>query len=132
MGLKVLLVDDDDMVLYLHKAMLKINDLSSNPVSFQNGKAALDYLKEQYQAGDNYLILLDINMPVMSGWQFLEAIQTMPFADNLSIIMATSSIDQVDRQRAYQYKQVIDYVEKPLDVAWCKKIRLLPRIANLI
>lgn len=132
MGLKVLLVDDDVMIIYLNKMMVEVSGLSSDSVCFYNGKEAFDYLDAHYKAGDSYLILLDINMPVMNGWEFLDSIQTKPFAGSLAVVMVTSSVDKADRERAYQYKQVIDYVEKPLDQETCERIMLLPRLAGFI
>jgi CheY-like chemotaxis protein len=76
--------------------------------------------------------LLDINMPVMNGWEFLQAVQTTDFADSLSVIMVTSSIDQGDREQARQFKQVITFMEKPLNVETCKQILHLPELSNMI
>jgi CheY-like chemotaxis protein len=130
MSLQVLLVDDDDMVIYLHKTLLEMSSLSV-PVCFGEGKAALTYLHEQYQPGDTYLVLLDVNMPVLDGWQFLDAIQDKPFAAALKVIMVTSSIDNTDREKAFRYQQVIDFVEKPISLEYCKQIRLMPQLAHL-
>lgn len=131
MSLQVLLVDDDEMVIYLHKMLTRISGLAADPVCFGDGKATLDYLSSHYQAGNRYLVLLDINMPVMNGWEFLQAIQATAFAQALSVVMVTSSIDQVDRNQARQFKQVIDFVEKPLNVEVCKQMLLLPELADL-
>lgn len=131
MSLKVLVVDDDEVVIFLHKMMAVHSGLSPEPISFKDGKAAIEYLKEQYKEGDFYLILLDINMPVMNGWEFLDAIQTMPFSNLTSVVMVTSSIDSIDRDKAKQYTQVIDYVEKPLNIETCNRIKRLPQMASL-
>lgn len=131
MSLKVLVVDDDEVVIFLHKMMVEDSGLSPEPISFKDGKAAIEYLNEQYKEGDFYLILLDINMPVMNGWEFLDAIQTMPFSNLTSVVMVTSSIDSIDRDKAKQYTQVIDYIEKPLNLDTCNRIKCLPQIAGL-
>lgn len=131
MSLKVLIADDDEVVIFLQKMMVVHSGLSPEPISFNDGKAAIDYLNEQYKEGDSYLILLDINMPVMNGWEFLDAIQTMPFSNAVSVVMVTSSIDSKDRDKAKQYTQVIDYIEKPLNIETCNRIKRLPQIADL-
>lgn len=128
MSLKVLIVDDDEVVIFLQKMMVANSGLSPEPLSFKHGKAAIDYLNEEYKEEDKYLILLDINMPVMDGWEFLDAIQTMPFSNAISVIMVTSSINSADRDKAKEYAQVIDYIEKPLNIDACNRIKLLPQV----
>lgn len=122
MSLKVIIVDDDDTTIYIHKMLVRASQLSAEPVCFSNSTEAINYLDEQYNAADTYLLLLDINMPVIDGWRFLDTIQLKPYADDLSIVLITSSIDIADRNRAAQYKQVIDYVEKPLKKDRCVQI----------
>ncbi|MCC9167228.1 response regulator [Pontibacter harenae] len=128
MSLKVFLVDDDDMIIYLHKMVVKLSQLSDTPFCFSDGKKALDYLFEHYDTKDNYLILLDIKMPVMDGWSFLESIQTKQFDGVIAVVMVTSSIDKADRDKAFQYRQVIDYLEKPLSSELCRHIMQLPQV----
>lgn len=128
MSLKVLLVDDDAMIIFLHKYVVQISGLSSDPVCLANGEEAIDYLQVNYSSGDHYLVLLDINMPVMDGWGFLDAIQAMPFTDLIIVIVVSSSIDNHDRERALKYKHVIDFIEKPLDVELCEQIKRLPQL----
>lgn len=132
MSLKVLLVDDDEMIIYLHTMVAQISGLSSAPICFADGKAAIDYLNEHYKAGDSFLILLDINMPVMDGWGFLNAIQTQPYSGTTTVVMVTSSIDSMDREKAYQYKNVIDYIEKPLNPEIFKRIMHLPQVVPFL
>lgn len=125
MNMKVLLVDDDETVLYLHKTMARISGLSSDPICFGNGKAAFDYLREQTVEESSYLVLLDINMPVMNGWEFLESIRKMPFAETVSVAMVTSSINNLDRARSEQFSHVVDFIEKPLDISKCNRLKEL-------
>jgi CheY-like chemotaxis protein len=63
-----------------------------------------------------YLLLLDINMPVMSGWDFLDAIRLRSYADQVYAVIVSSSIDTGNHKKAEQYKQVIGYLEKPINV----------------
>lgn len=132
MSLKVLLLDDDVTTIYIHKMMVKVSLLSNNPIGFGDSKTAIDYLHEHYIAGDSFLLLLDINMPEIDGWEFLDSIQTKPFVNQLAVVIVTSSIDKADRHRAYQYDQVIDYVEKPLTLKICDRIKHLPQIKPLL
>ena len=93
MSLQLLIVDDDTTIKILHKAIVIRSNLSLTPLTFSDGKEVLDYLNESAKEEDNYLILLDINMPVMSGWEFLKEIQTATYANRLYVIMVTSSVD---------------------------------------
>lgn len=122
MEFKVVIVDDDSVVLFLHKVLLDRSVLPSAEGSFKNGKEALDYISSNGVREIPYLILLDINMPVMNGWDFLEAIQEKEFKENIFVAMVTSSINANDMQHALQYPQVIDYLEKPLRKEACEHL----------
>ena len=132
MSLKLLLVDDDEMVLYLHQMMLKISGFPVRPVGLKDGQEALTYLLQHYQEGDYYLILLDINMPVMNGWKFLDAIQKEPFLNKIAVIMVTSSIDAEDKLMASRFPEIIDFVEKPIDLSYFKNLVSLPQVSAYI
>jgi len=121
--MNVLIVDDDEMVIYLHEIMVKGSTLSANPLAFMNGKEALDYLEADNQDGQACLILLDINMPVMNGWELLDAINSRNFANKIFVVIVTSSVDSADRAKAGTYRQVIDYVEKPITVEALEKVK---------
>ena len=129
MSFKVLVVDDDDIIVLLHNILIKENNLSSAPLGFENGKDALDYLDVQDHTEDDYLLLLDINMPVMNGWQLLDTIKASKFADRVSAVIATSSVDYEDHEKAKEYPQIVAYFEKPLDERSFNKIKKLPQVA---
>ncbi len=130
MSLQTLLVDDDKIVIFLHKTMVVKTGISTQPLVFNDGKQALDFLKAQYSEENAYLILLDINMPIMNGWEFLDAIQELSYANKLYIIMVTSSVDGADKEMAKKYPQVIGYIEKPIDLNKWKSIKEIPVIAD--
>ncbi|HXA00362.1 MAG TPA: response regulator [Cytophagaceae bacterium] len=130
MNLKVLIVDDDGIVVFLHKTSLRKSGLSFNPLTFSNGKEALDYLLTNHNNDDTYLILLDINMPVMNGWEFLDQINLKSFADQVYVVMVTSSIYKKDRDKAMAYKNVIDFLVKPLSTESYDHVKLLPEISD--
>lgn len=132
MSLKILLVDDDEMILFLHKMVIEMSGQSVETTNFENGKKVFDYLNSNYSVTENYLILLDINMPEMDGWGFLDAIQAMPYAFTIKVVMVSSSIDIADRNKAMQYRQVIDYIEKPLDDEMWARIIKLPQLSGIL
>src|SRR5690606_39298317 len=69
----VLLIDDDPVLNLISQRMIKNIDADITVHTFLNGKDALDYLTENFTPSRYYVILLDINMPVLNGWQFLDA-----------------------------------------------------------
>lgn len=127
--MKVLVVDDDEIIVFLHNMIMQDNGMASDSLSFQNGKEAFDYLNSENNLNQTCLVLLDINMPVMNGWQLLDNIQSAPYAKNIHVVMVTSSIDTEDREKASQYPQVIAYFEKPLNNKSLKQLKELPQIS---
>lgn len=132
MNLKVLLVDDDDVFIFLHNRFLTKNGVSTKPLSFENGKEALDYLNSERNSNQRYLIFLDIHMPVMNGWQFLDSIQHTTYEKNVLIAIVTSSINSEAHSKAKQYSQVMGYFEKPLTEKSLKQITQLSRISTYL
>lgn len=113
---KVMIVEDDPMVTFLHKALVVKRDICAAPIDFMNGVEALDFILEDSDKDQEalYLILLDINMPLMNGWEFLEALEECEVASRTEVIIVTSSPDQEDLERAKKFELVTDYIEKPL------------------
>ena len=113
------IVDDDLIARMLIKKRLEKESFSQTIIEFENGKEAFDaYLKLEGKAEEPELILLDLNMPVMDGWTFLDSIAKQSSeSDSLpSVAILTSSIDQEDRDQAKQYSNVISFLKKPLDL----------------
>jgi CheY-like chemotaxis protein len=106
--------------------------MASDPLSFGDGTEALNYLDQNYKEEDYYLVLLDINMPVMNGWELLKAISEKPYSSHVFFAMVTSSVDRADREKAKLYSQVIDFVEKPISTEECNRLMDSPPIANLL
>jgi CheY-like chemotaxis protein len=131
MKLNTLIVDDDAMVVFLHKLAVVDSGLSNVPGVAHNGIEALAYISKHQTSGTSFLILLDINMPEMDGWGFLDAIQKLNVPTPISVVMVTSSIDKRDRNRAKEYSHVIEYVEKPLNSSACADLKKLPQLAPL-
>lgn len=130
MSLRTLIVDDDKSVRFFHKLIVTQSGLASMPLSFADGKEVFDYLHLHSQETDSYLVLLDVNMPVMNGWELLQAVKGQPYAQRLYFIMVTSSIDKADGDKAKLFDRVIAFVEKPITDEACKKIMALPAMAE--
>lgn len=110
----VLLVDDSNATNDLTSFHLKKNGICEKIVVKNNGNAALEYLASGEGVPD--LLLLDINMPVMDGFEFLESYETLPLKlkESIVVILLTSSSDSKDIERIRDNKWVSDYYQKPL------------------
>lgn len=125
MNSQVLIVDDDEIVLFLHEMIIKESGLSKTPLSFTNGSIVLHYIQNHHPNVSDFLIFLDINMPVMNGWQVLTALEKSLFPHKIKVVMTSSSIDRADYKKASNSPLVIQYVEKPLTLDICLKLRTM-------
>lgn len=107
---KILLVDDDPIFLTLAELAIKKESDKVEIYKAMNGEEAINFLKSQSVD----IIFLDLNMPVMNGWEFLEA---LPQIENWGkqIYVLTSSIDPSDQRKADENPLVTSMLEKPLD-----------------
>ena len=115
------IIDDDEMYVNLITKIIDVKKLSRNLLVFRNGKQALDYfiaaLKNLKNQGIPQVILLDLNMPVMDGWQFLTALseQNLDNLKNTTIYIVSSSINSSDIERSKAIQQVSDFLIKPVN-----------------
>lgn len=113
---QVLVIDDSDPDLLYAKIVLESAAIAEHVLPFETAVEALDFLCRP-QGHDADLILLDINMPEMNGFEFLDRYERL-HADHQAhavVVMLTSSPDPRDRARAMAYASVKGYVVKPLD-----------------
>lgn len=120
--LKIILVDDDKIMLFLNEMFLRKIGVLHETVLFHNGKEALNYLDSYEPENTVFLILLDINMPVMNGWDFLHVIQDRPYLHRLWIVMVSSATEHLEKEKALNFDQVIGYQQKPLTLQGCLEI----------
>jgi CheY-like chemotaxis protein len=120
--LKVLIIDDDDIMVFVQRKLFQRCGLAKDPISFKVATAAIEFLKNE-ESDQHILILLDINMPEMNGWQFLDILKEMKISKNVFVIMVTSSIDCYDKEKANTYSNVIDFMEKPVSIENCNRIK---------
>lgn len=113
MEYKILIVDDDPTILFLHKALIMKSGISADPQTFLNGEEAYHFLVAEENRNFSYVILLDINMPVMNGWQFLEKLEEEELSTPIDVAIVTSSVDKADREKAKNYDMVVAYLTKP-------------------
>ena len=115
--LHLMIIDDDQIDQYLYKRIIKRSGVFTSTVMFSLATEALEYLRRSDR--DNIdLIVLDINMPIMDGFEFLEA-ATEEFGENLGssiVVMMTTSLAPRDIERAKSFSVVADILNKPLTV----------------
>lgn len=120
------IIDDDEIYTFTVKRIIARAEIAEQSIFFDNGASALDFFRANAQKGEILpeLILLDINMPQLNGWQFLEEyVKLVPnLAKKTSIFIVSSSIDADDYARAKKYKEVSGFIAKPITVENLKSI----------
>jgi len=114
----ICIIDDDDVYQYTMTRALKSDSLVKKILVFSDGEEALDFMIDNIASNDSLpdVIFLDINMPIMDGWQFLEEyVKLKPrVGKQITIYMVTSSVDPVDVDRAAKFSEISDYLVKPI------------------
>lgn len=128
-ALNILIVDDDEMCVFIHNKVLELSGYCNKTQSACNGQRALDFLKDAalgiHPVPD--IIFLDLQMPLMNGLDFLEAYQSLPFGEDnrIAIVLLTSSVSEKDKAYAMSLG-VRHYLTKPFTLnAFCSVVRSL-------
>jgi CheY-like chemotaxis protein len=115
---RVWLIDDDEVFVFLTKKLITASEQEVSLETYINGQDAIDRLHEVAADEDALpdLILLDLNMPVMDGWEFLNAYQEVEFSnpDKIRLYIVTSSISPYEVERAKQIPVVQEFIVKPM------------------
>jgi CheY-like chemotaxis protein len=120
----ILCVDDDPITLMLCKMVIAKSSFATEIITAQNGEEALNYFDDlklnnlgaeikKYPS----LVFLDLNMPVMDGWEFLDHFSKEEYTTtfkNTKIIVLSSTIDPNDIQKSKTYPMVLDFLSKPI------------------
>lgn len=120
----VFIVDDDNITIKICKLILQNSKFAENIIDFENGKPCINFFADYFgkQKSNKQLdelpqmIFLDLNMPVMNGWEFLDDF-VRKYSERLpeiKIVILSTSVDPRDFMKAQQYDIVIDFLNKPL------------------
>nr|WP_315207435.1 response regulator [uncultured Flavobacterium sp.] len=117
-------IDDDPIYQIIINKIIQRSEMFSTITSFKNGKEAIDALHETVNTtADNIeilpdLILLDINMPVMDGWEFMEKMGLLKskFSKNITVYIVSSSIASEDKNKSKTYSDILGYLSKPVTI----------------
>jgi CheY-like chemotaxis protein len=110
------IIDDDHVFTYVLSKQMKLVNFSNSTMIFHNGLEALKYLKPILESPEALpsVILLDLNMPVLDGWQFLDEFTKLTPQKKITVYIVSSSIDAADHARALKYKAVSNFYIKPV------------------
>lgn len=112
------IIDDDDIFIYGTRRIMQEVRFCEDIIVFKNGKEAIDGMQNYLIEGKSLpdIIFLDINMPVMNGWDFLEEFTKIPNLNKGKVLLyvVSSSIDPSDLQRAKEFELVNNYILKPI------------------
>lgn len=115
---KVFIIDDDSIHQRIAQIMIDKHNLFDSHESYTNAQQALSFLRNNSANPDVLpdVILLDLNMPVMDGWDFLDLFEELKekLRKQIRIYIVTSSVDEKDKLRSQSYSTVSGFISKPL------------------
>ncbi|TQO38336.1 response regulator receiver domain-containing protein [Arenibacter algicola] len=120
----ICIIDDDPIFVFGSKILLRNNSFASDYLICQNGKEALDVITPLIESEESLpeVIFLDLNMPIMDGWEFLDEFGKLSEENNIRIYILSSSVDSRDIERAKNYGMVNGFIAKPLTDAKIKEL----------
>lgn len=113
---KAVLIDDSDIDLFIQRRFLEVYNFSQQLILYRSAEEALNWLKMLNGETPPDVIFLDLNMPDVDGFSFLENFDTLPdnVKDKAKIVVLTSSNNKKDKEQAFANKNVIQFITKPL------------------
>lgn len=124
-------MNDNDIMLFILKQVIQKSDFGDDVVLKSNGREALDYCRqlihENQGSGERYpqLIFLDLNMPEMDGWEFLDQFSSEihPYLQETKVVITSQSIDDYEITRSRQYPFVVDFLSSVITVEYLDNLR---------
>jgi CheY-like chemotaxis protein len=120
------IIDDDKIYQFMLHKIIRDHKLAERLVPFFDGEKAIQYLRDNYANIENIpdILFLDVNMPIMDGWQFMEEYASIKANINkkIDIFLLSSSVNPIDIERASKINEVSSYLVKPIKLHEVKKI----------
>jgi CheY-like chemotaxis protein len=122
--INLLVIDDDDINIFIIKKIVEKTGYAVNMVSRSNGQLAIEYLSSAQENKEQFpdLMLIDINMPILNGWEFIEAFEAQNITSATDMYMLSSSVYENDIEKAKGYKTVKGFISKPLSLDRLKEL----------
>lgn len=115
---KIAIIDDDQVFQMIVSKQLSVNKIDCEVLKFFNGEDAFQYFETNSNNLDGIpdFVMLDVNMPIKDGWDFLEDYKTLPesIRNKVKLYLVTSSVMKSDIEKAKKEQEVVDYVSKPV------------------
>lgn len=113
---KTVLIDDSDIDLFIQRRFLEVYNFSNELLLYKSAEEALGWLQNLNGDAAPDVIFLDLNMPEIDGFSFLKNFRELPdkIREKSKIVVLTSSNSSKDREQAFAFKNVIQFITKPL------------------
>ena len=124
---KTVLIDDSDIDLFIQRRFLEVYNFSNELLLYKSAEEALGWLKNINGEAAPDIIFLDLNMPEIDGFSFLKNFKDLPekIKTKSKIVVLTSSNSSKDREQAFSFKNVIQFITKPLKQADIEDLKKL-------
>jgi two-component system nitrate/nitrite response regulator NarL len=124
---KTMLIDDSEVDLFIHRRFLELCNFSRELIMHRSAENALDWLKNLNGSAPPNIIFLDLNMPVVDGFSFLNLFMELPekIRKHSRIVVLTSSNSATDREQVFLYHNVVQMITKPMKQSDIEALRIL-------
>lgn len=124
---KTMLIDDSEIDLFIHRRFLELCNFSRELIAYNSAEIALDSLRNLNGGEPPNVIFLDLNMPVVDGFSFLNLFAELPekIKKRSRIVVLTSSNSVTDREQVFLYKNVVQMITKPMKQSDIEALRIL-------
>jgi len=119
---KILLADDDPITLAMHQATLKLSYMDLEVKTFPDGQPLLEYLTNEGDPYTHYIILLDLNMPVIGGLDLLFRLDDLKEKIHQSVMVVSACDNTYDQIKALNFDFVKEYITKPFKIGDLSKV----------
>jgi CheY-like chemotaxis protein len=122
----ICIIDDNEIYQFTLMRIINDNKQAERIITFSDGEKAIHYLADNKATNENIpdIIFLDVNMPIMDGWQFIDEYASIKteIKKKIVIFMLSSSVNPIDIERASKINEISDYIIKPMKLEEVKII----------